>query len=337
MGNLRVFLRFFIYLSLPLLVVFGTYQYLHGIFFEAYKPNARQKRVFVEIAPGLDFLGICKLLEIQKIIPAARNLNLYAKLRGGVDSIRPGEYVLSPSMTPKEILASLAAGKVYEREVVILPGVSAWEIGGLLNDQGIIEEDKFTASLTNPDLLARAGIPSASFEGYLAPGTYNFSRPVDPKKIIWTMLEAGEKNWPVEFSEQAEKIRLSRHEVLTIASIIDRTTEIPDERFAVSSVIHNRLTHGMQLESDVTLIYGLRDYSGILSDEDKQSPSPYNTFTNFGLPPGPISNPGIDAIRAALFPEETSYLYYFKSPLGRLEFSVTQAEHKRKLEKSLTE
>ncbi len=336
MGNIKVFFRYFLYLFLPCVVAFSMYQYLNGIFFEAKDPSARNKKVFVEISPGLDFLGVCKELEKKGIIAQARSLNLYAKLKGDVKAIKPGEYVLSPSMTPKELLARLLSGKVYQREIVLNEGVSVWKVGALLENENLLKADAFDAVLGAPDLLARAGIAAGSFEGYFAPGTYRFSRPVEPKKVIWTFLEQGERNWPPEFSGRADELRLSRHEVLTLASIIQQTTERQDERVLVSSVLHNRLNHGMKLESEEALIYGLRDYNGVITEEDKKSPSQYNTFTNYGLPPGPICNPGTEAIRAALFPEETSYLFYLRNPFGDLEFSATLAEHKAKLAKILT-
>ncbi|MCB0333092.1 MAG: endolytic transglycosylase MltG [Bdellovibrionales bacterium] len=337
MGNTKVFIRYFLYVFLPCLVAFGVFQYLNNIFFLAKEPSARNKKIFVEIAPKLTFSDVCKELEKKGIIRAARNLNLYARFKGQDDPIKPGEYVLSPSMTPKEILARLLSGKVYERQIELLEGVSVWDVGELLEKESLLKAGDFEAALGEPGLLARAGISSASFEGYFAPGTYSFSRPVDPKKVICTFLEQGERNWPPEFSQQADQTRLSRHEVLTLASIIQKTTDRQDERVLVSSVLHNRLNHGMKLESEEALIYGLRDYEGgMLTEEDKQSPSQYNTFTNYGLPPGPICNPGMESIRAALFPEESSYLFYLRNPFGDLEFSATLAEHKAKLAKILT-
>ena len=141
------------------------------------------------------------------------------------------------------------------------------------------------------------------------------------------MLEEGDKHWPSEFSDRANEINLSRHEITTLASIIEKESGNAEEQPLISSVFHNRLSNGMRLESDPTVIYGIKDFNGNLTRQDLHTPHPYNTYTNFGLPPGPICNPGETAIRASLYPKESPYLFFVANGKGSHVFSTTLQEH----------
>ncbi|MCB0352344.1 MAG: endolytic transglycosylase MltG [Bdellovibrionales bacterium] len=318
-------LRYLLYFAIPVGVAFVTFQILYRTFFVPFDPNGTPH--YVQISDDLDFEGICKKLVEAKIIRNTRSLCLYARWKGDLKPIRPGEYELSAAMKPEQILEALESGKVHKRFIMIEPGQSVWTIGEVVEKVGLNTRKEFDHALTDPKLLAAAGISSSSFEGYLAPGEYALTRPISARDIVWAMLERAEKNWTEEYSAKADELRMSRHEVLTLASIIEKTTKVPSEKKLVSSVLHNRLNHGMKLQSDETVIYGLQDFSGTLSEEDRASPSPYNTYMNYGLPPGPITNPTEESIRAALFPDDTSYLFFARDQFGDLVFSETLKEH----------
>ena len=141
------------------------------------------------------------------------------------------------------------------------------------------------------------------------------------------MLEEGEKRWIPEFTERADLLRMSRHEVLTFASIVEKESGNTSEQPLVSSVFHNRLQQGMRLQSDPTVIYGVPNFDGNLTKAHLETVTPYNTYTNPGLPPGPIANPGESAIRATLFPAQTNFLFFVADGKGGHVFSTTLAEH----------
>jgi len=333
-SDLAKLIRFFFYIFVPLLAAFITYSYMHSIFFEPANSSATDT-MLVEVTPEMTFRDICTALEQQGLVKTSRSLNLYARLRGVSANIKPGEYVLSAAMTPKQILETLVAGVLHKRPLRIEEGSSVWNIGSKVESAGLIAADEFDKMLTNAELLARAGIGAGSFEGYFAPDLYEFSRPINAERIIWAFIEQGEENWTDEDTAQSDMLRMSRHEILTLASIIELTTSDSEERRLVSSVLHNRLRHGMRLQSDQTVIYGIRDFDGILTDDDRSSPSPYNTYLNYGLPPGPICNPGLDAIDAALRPAETEHLFYLPGIDGGLRFSETMREYNELLGKQL--
>lgn len=316
-------IRFFLYLFIPSLIAFSTYRYLERIFFKPLNPNSK-KTVLFELSPSDSFQEVCEKLAKRKIIYSPNSLCVYARLKGHKDPVLPGEYKLSASLTPAELLEKFSSGDTFKRLISIEPGSSVWDIGSKFEAAGILKKEEFETAVTNPEYLARAGIAANSFEGYLAPGDYQFTRPVEPLRVVWTMLERSEEAWIPAYNEQLDKLRLSRHELLTLASIIEETTQDPQERQILSSVLHNRLEKGLRLKSEEALIYGLKDFRGILTEKEKSTPSPFNTFLNFGLPPGPISNPSMQSLEIALYPQETDYITYAEGPLGNLVFGTEE-------------
>lgn len=323
---MRLFLRLFFYIVIPAALAVGTYMVMNQVLFQPLNPDSK-KTVVVEISEQFTFKDIAKLLEEKQVLRFARGLQLMAKLRGVSSEIRPGEYTLSSAMSPKEILETLREGKVLEREVVVEEGSSVWKLGKEIEQTGLISAEEFNRVLTKPSLLAKAGIAAESFEGYLYPATYRFARPVSADKIVWRMLEEGEKHWPPEYSSRADQLKLSRHEIIIIASIIQKEKLRWEDAPLISSVLHNRLDQGLKLQLESALIYGLKDFSGTLTEEDLKVNSPYNTFLNFGLPIGPICNPSQAAIQAALYPEESTYLFFLKNSSGGHLFATTQKEY----------
>ena len=332
-GRATLAIRSVLIIGIPVLVVLGTYLFMSRNFMRPL--NSEDKReVIVEITPGLSFKQICQKIEDSGVIRSGKSLSVLARIRQISDNrISAGEYILSPSMTPKEVLQALVDGKVLKRTVVIKEGLSIWTVGELVEKAGLMGRSDFESAVTDPSLLVTAGIGAHSFEGYLFPETYNFSRPITAKQIIWRMLEEGEKHWPKEFTEQSDKLGLSRHETLVLASIIEKESGNIDEQPLISSVFHNRLSQGMKLQSDPTVIYGIKNFNGNLTRQDLETPSAYNTYLNFGLPPTPICNPGGSAIRAALFPAESTFIFFVADGTGRHVFSTTLAEHNEAVKK----
>ncbi len=323
---MKVYLRLVVVLVVPILVAALTYLFMHRAFLEPVDPS-NTKTELVEIEPEKTFREICKKIQSQNIIRHWWALEVLARVKKSDTAINAGEYELSPSMSPKDVLKKLVSGDVFKRKVLVKEGASIWEIGAVVQEAGLMPAEEFNKAVADAKLLAVAGLNASSFEGYLFPNTYNFSRPASAKTIIFTMLEEGEKQWPGEFTQRADELHLTRHEILTLASIIEKESGDPEEMPIISSVFHNRLNQGMKLQSDPTVIYGLKNFDGNLTKENLQDPHPYNTYVNFGLPPGPIGNPGKTAVRAALFPKETSYLFFVANRKGGHVFSTTLQEH----------
>ena len=322
----RFIIRLSIFLFLPGLAAILTYGYLSSVFLEPLN-SSNTNVVLVEIAPGKTFKDICLELESKNLLKHWWSLSLLSRFGHKDTKIKAGEYELTPSMRPKEILDKLLSGQIFKRSVLVREGVSIWEIGKIVEDAGLMGASEFNLALADRNLLSTAGIKAESFEGYLFPETYYFSRPVTPKDIIWRMMEEGDKHWPPAFTERANELNLSRQEILTLASIIEKESGNADEQPIVSSVFHNRLGQGMRLQSDPTVIYGIKDFNGNITKDDLLNPHPYNTYVNFGLPPGPICNPGDTAIRAALYPKETAFLFFVGNKEGGHVFSTTLQEH----------
>lgn len=324
----KFFLRVSLILLIPVLVGVSMFLYLRGAI-EAANPGD-QKVQLVQITRDKSFQTFCDELEEKGLIKHAWVLSVIARLRGNRTQIQAGEYEISPDMSPTQILDHLASGKVYLRELSFEPGTSVWELGALLEKAGITTEQKFNQGLVNQELLVRAGIKAESFEGYLFPGKYEFSSIDSVQHIIWTMMQRGEDLWEKNtFTELADNRKFSRHEVLTLASIVQKETADVQEQPILASVFLNRLNTGMRLNADSTVLYGLRGKTEALTDEVRETPAPYNTYTNFGLPPAPICNPGEGAIRAVLTGEKTEFLYFTPNGTGRLVFSTTRREHEQ--------
>ena len=290
--------------------------------------RANTQTVLVEVAPGRTFSQICQELHAKGVLRYPWSLEILARFRKQDTRINAGEYELSPSMDPRAILQKLVSGEVFKRSVQIKEGQLVWEVGKIVEAAGLLPAAEFEKAVTDPQLLTKAGINAPSFEGYLFPDTYFFSRPTTAHEIIWAMLLQGEKHWKAAYSEKADLLRMSRHEIITLASVIEKESGNVAEQPIISSVFHNRLNQGMRLQSDPTVIYGISNFNGNLTKEHLQDASnPYNTYVHFGLPPGPIANPGNSAIEAALYPKETTYLFFVADGSGKHVFSTTLEEH----------
>ena len=310
----------------PLIVALACFLFMREYFMLAADADSKEQ-IVIEIAQGSNLQQIAQELQKQKLIKHWRSLDLLARLKGQDKNISAGEYRLSAALSPKQILEKLVSGEVIRRRVTFREGTSIWDYGKLLEEQGIIEAEKFDRALKNPELLRLSGIGAKSFEGYFFPDTYSFSRPIDAKKIIWLLLEQAEKRWKPTYTKRSIELNMNRHEILTLASIIEKESGNVSEQALVSSVFHNRLRSGMRLQSDPTAVYAMPNFSPPITRKHLESDNPYNTYKISGLPPGPICNPGESAIRAALYPEESQYLFFVASGTGDHVFSTTLKEH----------
>ncbi|MBA2485960.1 MAG: endolytic transglycosylase MltG [Nitrospira sp.] len=287
----------------------------------------------VLIPDGSTYQQVASLLKSERLIRSRWVFLLLGKMRDIDRKIHPGEYELDGSMSPKDILAKLLAGRVVLHPVTIPEGYTLAQIAEVLAAQQITDTNEFTKLARDRLFITTLDIEADSLEGYLFPETYFFARGTKPKDVIKTMVDGLHHVWGADLQAQAARMNLSLHQVLTLASVIEKETGAKDERELIAAVFHNRLRKKIPLQSDPTVIYGLPAFDGNIHKQDLSSLSPYNTYRVHGLPPGPIGSPGAHSLHAALFPAQASYLYFVSRNDGTHHFSSTLAEHNQAVEK----
>ena len=303
--------------------------------------KAQSASVLFTIRPGDTSGRIGEDLERKAIIG---NSTLFKMLVGyyGLDKdLKAGDYELSPSMTMTEIISKLHRGLVKATRVTIPEGWRLEEIADLVDRKGIFRKEDFLAAMRGnyeyTFLKARPG--PASLEGYIFPDTYEI-RPIHtPTDYVDMMLSNFRSKFTPAMVELAGERGLTVHEAVTLASIVDREAARPEERPTIASVFLNRLRRDIRLDADPTIQYALGSnpanvarwgyWKAVLSRPDLDTSSPYNTYRNQGLPPGPIANPGLASIRAVLEPAKTEYLYFVAKGDGSHAFAATKEEHDR--------
>ena len=287
----------------------------------------------VAVPPGQGLKATAADLYHRGLIRNVFKFNLYARLKGYDKKIKAGEYRLKPSYSPREILEIMVSGKVQLYKITIPEGYNLVQIADMMPAAGLGPARQFLEAANSSALAGEYGIPGESFEGYLFPDTYHFPRGVGPEKIIQTMVRRFREVFTAEWEKRAREKKMTVHQVVTLASIIEKETGAPSERPIISSVFHNRLKRNMRLASDPTVIYGIKDFDGNLTRKDLTTVTPYNTYKIKGLPPGPIANPGAKAIAAALFPADKPYLFFVSKRDGTHHFSKTYQEHEKAVRK----
>lgn len=311
---------------------FAFFAFLSALsaFLIAYPFSGREKkiqRVWIE----REGFPLAKMLFQQGIIgnPIAFYLkSLFFRL-----SVREGEYALSGRMGYEEILAKLARGERVTYKITFPEGFTRREMAERLEKIGILRKEEFLETTKSTEKF-RGQFPvlppGKSLEGYLFPSTYFFPKRTPVEEIISLQLKTFFKMLPPETEPILKKRKLTLHQLVTIASLIEKEAVKDRERPIIAGVIYNRLKKGQKLEIDATVLYALGKHKERVLFRDLDVPSPYNTYRHYGLPPGPICNPGEKSLRAALFPAKHNYLYYVARPDGTHFFSETFQEHKRK-------
>ena len=260
-----------------------------------------------------------------------RSLVLWARLQGVDRTVKSGEYELSPAQSPLGILRAIILGQVKTWPVTLPDGLTIEEVAERLAAAGIAERDALVELARDREFVRRQGIEAESLEGYLFPETYQFRRGTDPDAVLARMLQEFHAAWQPEDRANLAASGLSLHQLVTLASIVEKETGAAHERPRIAAVFHNRLERGMRLQSDPTVIYGVLrsrgEFDGNLRRRDLEADTPYNTYTRAGLPPGPISSASMASIRAILTPEDVPYLYFVSRNDGTHHFSTTLREH----------
>jgi UPF0755 protein len=289
----------------------------------------------VSFPPGSGIRRLAADLKSGGIIRSSWHFILVTRLRGDAHRLKAGDYRFNDAMTPDVILKKLVAGDVDYLKFSLPEGYSIHQAAELLEQKGYFTRSAFLEKCRDRALLARLGLGQTSAEGYLYPATYNLSRGGNEEQLISQMVAQFEKRYAEIAAVGEGGGGLSRHEVVTLASLVEKEAVSADEKPLISSVFHNRLRIGMPLQSDPTAVYGVRAFAGKVTAADIDRPSPYNTYLIKGLPPGPIGNPGADALKAALHPAATQYLYFVARQDGTHQFSRTLEEHNRAVQRYL--
>jgi UPF0755 protein len=283
----------------------------------------------VLVHPGQGFAATTLELQEMGIIQSPLKFKLLALIKRQDKRVKAGEYLFSPAMTPNHILNTLVSGKVQLHRFTVPEGYNLSQTASVVAMAGFGTETDFLNTAHNHRLVKKLGIDGETFEGYLFPDTYYFPKGETPEKIISTMVKRFWTVFKPQWKDRANQFGLSIHQVVTLASIIEKETGAPSERPLISSVFHNRLKKGMRLESDPTVIYGITDFDGNLTRKHLYTRTPYNTYRVRGLPPGPIANPGAKALEAALYPADTRFLYFVSKKDRTHKFSTNIKDHNK--------
>lgn len=291
-------------------------------------PAGDGRRVeIVELSKGRTLRAVAADLEARRIITSARLFVLYARLRGGDARLKAGPYQLDDGLRPGQILAKMIAGDVYLRLFALPEGYSSYQVAEMLEKRGIFTKESFLAACSDPMLLKEFGIEGPDAEGYLFPGSYNILPGRAERDVVREMIKRQRAVLDGPVDGQARAKGVSRRELLTLASMVEKEAVLPQEKPIIAAVFRNRLKIGMRLQSDPTALYGVRAFAGKVSRADIMNPTPYNTYLIPGLPPGPIGNPGKDAIDAVLNPAGVPYLYFVARGDGSHQFSSDLPSH----------
>jgi len=288
-------------------------------------PNGAES-VFV-VAPGESLPAIAARLEQDGLVRDRRVVELVGRCNDLASRLQAGEYRLSAAQAPGQILDRIARGDVITHAVAFPEGLTAAEFASRLAEAGLAEREAFLAVVRDAETARALGVEGATLEGYLFPETYRFARGMPPLEIARAMVGQFQRVWE-ELAPRASERGLSMRDTVTLASIIEKETGVPEERPLIAAVFLNRLRRGMRLETDPSVIYGIPDFDGNLRRRDlENAANPYNTYRIAGLPPGPIASPGAHALRAVVEPAKSDYLYFVSRNDGSHAFSRTYAEH----------
>ncbi len=302
--------------------------------------NPNGESVVFVVQPGETAAQIAEHLEQAGLSADASLFRWLVRYYDLGNSLEAGEYELSPGMNMMEIAERLQHGRLRETTVTIPEGWRLEEVAAYLGAQGIVDQGEFLALATSGEFdfdFLRNRPPEASLEGYLFPDTYRIAPSFGTRDVVMLMLTNFGDRFTPEMRARADALGMTIHEVVTLASIVEREAVIPDERPLIAAVYLNRLEQVMYLGADPTVQYALGfnqdtgKWWGTLTPEDYQSvDSPYNTYTHLGLPPGPICNPGLASMQAVLYPADVDYLYFLRNDIagdGSHVFSRTFEEH----------
>ncbi len=324
---------------------------------ESLQPTKPGAEVRFNVPRGVSSGRIAHILEDNGLIKDSTIFAYYLKFKDIGGHFQAGEYAMSPGMSKEQIIQMLNNGDIVQPETfkfTIAEGLTIEQIAELLGGQGQVKKDELLAIAADPAQLKETAdrkIPAFvgqigeieglryKLEGYLFPETYEMRAESTANELALRLLqELANKlgQLPESWTDQLDHHGTSFHQMMTIASLIEREVVVDEERAIVASVIYNRLKAKMPLQIDATVLYAMGEHKDTVLHADLETDSPYNTYKHAGLPPGPIASPSLASIRAALYPDETKYLYYVTKKDGSQGhlFAETFKQHQQNISKS---
>jgi UPF0755 protein len=303
---------------LVIIVIIAVAGFLFWMYRSLNAPHTHDKsNQYVQIQKGATPNGIVAMLASEGILSSEMATRIYLKTLGKSTTMQAGEYQFESPITALQVLKELEKGKDRTIKLTIPEGFTRFDIAKRIvakfPQEPRMSEEEVIGLMANTSLISDIDPVSKNLEGYMYPSTYDFPRNATPQFIIKKMVEEFKKNWKPEYTEQARRLNRTPQEIITIASLIETESRYDQERPVIASVIYNRLKKGMQLGIDQTAVYVAKmenRWDGTIHRSDLDANSPYNTRKFTGLPPGPISSVSESAIKAALNPAETNYIYY---------------------------
>jgi UPF0755 protein len=298
--------------------------------------NPAAEPELVQIPEGASVEQITGILHERALIRDPRAFKLMLKLTDLAGRLQAGVFEISPGMSGEEIARHIASGEIAVRRLTIPEGLRIDQIAERIAEAQLVRSAaEFEQAAVAETVAATVNmpLPEGSLEGYLFPETYDFCCDLRPEPIITRMVRELENRFYEPHREEIEARGLSLHEIVTLASLVEREARVPGERELIAGVIQNRLDRGMKLQIDATVQYALPEHKSRLLFEDLEIESPYNTYLHSGLPPGPIACPGSGSLMAALRPAETDAYFYVAKPDGTHIFTPDYAAHQRAIEK----
>jgi UPF0755 protein len=317
-------------LFLSLFGALGIFLSWQVISFLSAPAQLEAKEVIFEIPNGTAFYHVAQDLEDKGLVQDAHKFSWLAKFMQQTTRLKVGEYKLNTNMRPREVLSVLVSGHSISYPLTIPEGQNIYEIRDQLNNMWAGRGDEFMAMVTNQEFIKQlTGEKLASLEGYLYPDTYALTKYTTVETLVRRMYDHFQET--IATVNKSAKLQMPLHDQVILASVIEKETGAPGDRQLISSVFHNRMQKGMRLESDPTILYGILVNTKVIKKNitktDIHTPTPYNTYTVKGLPEGPISNPGKDALWAALNPVESKYLFFVSRNDGTTYFAESYKEH----------
>lgn len=309
----------------------GAFLWLNTTINKPVEHSASDRVILVE--PGMATPAIISRLSEAGIVDNPDALRLYLRMTGRGGQLKAGAYKFDSPISPLQAIEKIQRGDVAFERVTIPEGFNRFDIAETLATKtGLATEQEFLKLMEDQTPIAQIAPQARNLEGYLFPDTYNYTEQTTPEELIRAMVNRFNEVFTPEWRARASQIGMTVHQVVALASVVEEEARVPDERPLIASVFSNRLKMGMPLGSDPTFIYAAilaGDYDGNPNQpRHRRRDSPYNTYIYAGLPPGPIASPGRASLQAALYPDESDYLYFVVSGTeGRHKFSRTAAEH----------
>ena len=320
---MRLFTKLFPLFIVVLIGILLLYQIL-------WAPNNFDDDRVVTISKGMSFARVADSLAVAGVIRNRKLFELAGELLGMTRQMHIGKYLFHPGISNKGILDDLGTGEsAMLIAVTVREGVRARTQARIFAREVGIDPAHFLQLVTDPQFVHSLGVKANSLEGYLLPDTYLFYWQTDEEQIIRRMVEGFQRFYVDSIQLRAGKLGMTTNRVLTLASIVEGEAILDNERPIIAGVYYNRLKKRMRLQADPTIQYIIDDGPRRLFYDDLWIQSPYNTYRNYGLPPGPINNPGRASILATLYPARHKYLYFVANDQGGHTFSRTYTEHKR--------